>query len=207
MKLVAITPELPHRHEVEFITLILEAGFDYVHLRKPDFDLQQMRSFIEEIPQQYRVRLKLHSHFELASEYDVAGLHLNHRANVVPQTATLSGRLRLSRSCHAANELVGLDKYEYVFLSPIFDSISKKGYVSRFPLEEIRRRRDDAGSGVDWERVLALGGVCPDNIRRVADTGFGGAAVLGYIWEPYKRDADVGALVARFRNLSDFSRL
>ena len=185
MKLVAITPELPHRHEVEFITLILEAGFDYVHLRKPDFDLQQMRSFIEEIPQQYRVRLKLHSHFELASEYDVAGLHLNHRANVVPQTATLSGGLRLSRSCHAANELVGLDKYEYVFLSPIFDSISKRGYASRFSqgdLIEIFKHSDTQG------KVVALGGIMPGYMVQLSRLGFAGAAFLGYLFNSETTD-------------------
>ena len=185
MKLVAITPELPHRHEVEFIMLILEAGFDYVHLRKPDFDLQQMRSFIEEIPQQYRVRLKLHSHFELVSEYDVAGLHLNHRANVVPQTATLSGRLRLSRSCHAANELVRLDKYEYVFLSPIFDSISKRGYASRFSqgdLIEIFKHSDTQG------KVVALGGIMPGYMVQLSRLGFAGAAFLGYLFNSETTD-------------------
>lgn len=177
MKLIAITPELPHDREVEFITLILESGFDYVHVRKPDFDLQQMRHFIEEIPQLYHDRLKLHSHFELAAEYRVAGLHLNRRACTVP--SCLPDGLRLSRSCHTANELVELSRYEYVFLSPIFDSISKRGYASRFSqgdLIEIFKHSDTAS------RIVALGGIMPGHLVQLSHLGFVGAAFLGYLF-------------------------
>ena len=130
MKLIAITPELPHKHETEFITSILDAGFDYVHVRKPGHTLPQLREYITAIPQQYHCRLKLHSHFQLACEFGIAGLHLNQRSSTIPQG--VHEGLKLSRSCHTATELTDLEKYEYVFLSPIFDSISKRGYSSKF---------------------------------------------------------------------------
>ena len=58
---------------------------------------------------------------------------------------------------------------------------------------------------VDWGRVFALGGVCPDNVRLLEDVGFGGAAVLGYIWEPFRLDHDCAALSERLRNLMNFA--
>ena len=124
----------------------------------------------------------------------------------------------VSRSCHSIAELSQYSSVcDYMFLSPIFDSISKSGYASRFSLEEIRRRivagsdvataRMDVMSSdgncrsVDWGRVFALGGVCPDNIRLLEEAGFGGAAVLGCIWEPFRLDHNCAALSERLRNL------
>ena len=39
MKLIAITPEVTQKHELEFIMAILDSGFSYVHLRKPSFSI------------------------------------------------------------------------------------------------------------------------------------------------------------------------
>ena len=87
MKLIAITPELPIDNETRFIADILDAGFDYVHLRKPDYSLSQLKEYISSIPTQYHSKLKLHSHFSLANEFNVAGLHLNQRFCNIPSAA------------------------------------------------------------------------------------------------------------------------
>lgn len=177
MKLIAVTPELPHPHEIEYIITILDAGFDYVHLRKPDYTMPQLRTLIEEIPSKYHCRLKLHNHFLLAKEYDISGLHLNRRVHDVPQE--LSHELKLSRSCHAAIELKDLNRYEYVLLSPIFDSISKRGYKSRFSqgdLTEIFKRPETNG------KIIALGGIMPTYLQQLSNLGFAGAAFLGYLF-------------------------
>ena len=177
MKLIAITPELPHRREIEFITHILDSGFDYVHLRKPDYEISQLRKYIESIPSQYHNRLKLHSHFVLASEFDVAGLHLNRRFNEIPNG--LPQKIKLSRSCHLANELTGLNRYEYVLLSPIFNSISKRGYSSKFSqgdLIEIFKRQET------HDKIVALGGIIPNHLIQLSRLGFAGAAFLGYLF-------------------------
>ena len=50
MKLIAITPEITLSHESEYIEMILDSGFDYVHIRKPSFDVNAMRKFILNIP-------------------------------------------------------------------------------------------------------------------------------------------------------------
>ena len=67
----------------------------------------------------------------------------------------------------------------YVFLSPIFDSISKKGYKHSFFNKDL----EEAGiNGIINERVVALGGVTPEYIPQLRAWNFGGAAFLGDIW-------------------------
>ena len=70
------------------------------------------------------------------------------------------------------------NKYEYVFLSPIFNSISKQNYNTKFTLHELHQASD---IGLIDSKVIALGGITPDNIATTMQLGFGGAAVLGYI--------------------------
>ena len=84
---------------------------------------------------------------------------------------------------HSLKELeVCKEKYEYVFLSPIFDSISKSGYKSAFDLDELKNsplifsRRGAGGE------VFALGGIDEDKIELVSELGFDGVGVLGALW-------------------------
>ena len=201
--------------EAEAVTALLEAGAWRVHVRKPAAGSDSIARLLEHIPAALYSRISLHDHHELAARFGVGGVHLNSRNPSVP--AGFGGLV--SRSCHSIEELLEYGSVcDYMFLSPIFDSISKSGYASRFSLEEIRRRivagsdvataRMDVMSSdgncrsVDWGRVFALGGVCPDNIRLLEETGFGGAAVLGYLWEPFRQDHDIAALSARFRRLA-----
>ena len=201
--------------EAEAVTALLEAGAWRVHVRKPAAGSDSIARLLEHIPAALYSRISLHDHHELAARFGVGGVHLNSRNPSVPDGF---GGL-VSRSCHSISELSQYGPVcDYMFLSPVFDSISKSGYTSRFSLEEIRRRivagsdvataRMDVMSSdgncrsVDWGRVFALGGVCPDNIRLLEETGFGGAAVLGYLWEPFRQGHDIAALSARFRRLA-----
>ena len=200
--------------EAEAVTALLEAGAWRVHVRKPAAGSDSIARLLEHIPAALYSRISLHDHHELAARFGVGGVHLNSRNPSVPDGF---GGL-VSRSCHSISELSQYGPVcDYMFLSPVFDSISKSGYTSRFSLEEIRRRivagsdvataRMDVMSSdgncrsVDWGRVFALGGVCPDNIRLLEETGFGGAAVLGYLWEPFRLDHNCAALSERLRNL------
>ena len=74
------------------------------------------------------------------------------------------------------------EKYEYAFLSPIFDSISKVGYKSNFDLQELKNSPLlTSRRGVGGE-VFALGGIDEHKIDICRQLGFAGVAVLGTIW-------------------------
>lgn len=65
--------------------------------------------------------------------------------------------------------------WDYCFLSPVFDSISKPEYKSNF-------KTDFNIEGDLNQRVFALGGINKSNIKQVFEKEFFGAAVLGAIW-------------------------
>lgn len=171
-KLIAITREVVEIDESCRICNLIDAGFDYVHIRKPALQKNEMQQFIESIPTRYYNRLKLHDHFDLADKYDLAGIHLNSRN----RTAPTGFQKHVSKSCHAIEELRDIDRFEYVFLSPIFDSISKQGYKARFSKEELENSSNPIS-----EKVMALGGVADKHIPYLQKIGFGGCALLGYL--------------------------
>lgn len=157
--------------EAEKISRLLDSGVDFVHIRKPDRTLQEVRRLIEDIPYRHRIRLRLHGHFALLDEMNLAGVHINSRCPKAPLNAAT-----VSKSCHSLDELEEIGRYAYVTLSPIFDSISKSGYTSRFNIGEI-------APAISGKKVVALGGVTPGHIKGLRDAGFFGAALLGYIWD------------------------
>lgn len=80
---------------------------------------------------------------------------------------------------HSLKELEDCkEKYDYAFLSPIFDSISKGGYKSNYDLSEIKDFFKNRN-----EKIIALGGIDEDKIDTVKELGFSGIALLGAIWQ------------------------
>ena len=69
---------------------------------------------------------------------------------------------------------------DYVFISPIYDSISKHGYHSAFSDEVLRQA---SAQGIIDHKVVALGGVTRQRIPQLEKYGFGGAAMLGEMWK------------------------
>jgi len=66
-------------------------------------------------------------------------------------------------------------KYEYAFLSPIFDSISKAGYKSKFYVHELKFK-------IEGKNIIALSGIDEEKIAFCRVLGFVGVAVLGALW-------------------------
>ena len=179
MEILVIT--LPHfiSDEGMLINTLFENGVDRVHIRKPGASEDEYRRLIEEIDGRWHGRLSLHDCHDVAVEYG-CGVHLNRRNPNPPQT---DGRVVLSASCHSLAEVVERKSVcDYVFLSPIFDSISKQGYSSAFTEDDIKKA---VQGGIVDERVVALGGVSLENLICVKAMGFGGAALLGDVWRNF----------------------
>jgi thiamine-phosphate pyrophosphorylase len=71
-----------------------------------------------------------------------------------------------------------LNIYDYIFLSPVFDSISKNYHKSSFGNGEIEKILKSSN-----QNIYALGGITPENAEKAFRMGFDGIGVLGYIWE------------------------
>lgn len=156
---------------------LLQLGVDLVHIRKPSATREQLALLLDSLPKWCYDRLVVHDCLELANEYHLRGIHLNRRNHVIPDNFKGS----VSMSCHSLEEVdIKKDMADYVFLSPIFNSISKSGYNSAFSKDELHNAMKQ---GTIDNKVIALGGVSSANIDTVKDLGFGGAALLGDIWD------------------------
>ena len=170
MKIIVITADRPLQNEAEAITRILDSGVAHrVHIRKPTYSEPDTRALLDSASLADSGRIVSPRPPRLAAEYGT-GIHLNSRNPVAPADFHNT----VSRSCHSRESRGDVD---YVFLSPIFDSISKAGYKSAFTSDTLRGNIDS--------RCIALGGVEPCRLRPVAEIGFGGAAFLGYIWQDF----------------------
>lgn len=176
MKWIVITSPDFLSGEAFFIDKLFRHGLDLLHLRKPGASVEDYRHLLSLIPDCWHSRIVLHEHFELASEFRLHGIHLNRRCSQVPEGFKGS----ISCSCHSLEEVVANKPLRnYLFLSPIFNSISKIGYEAAFSDSILQQAAQDA---IIDSKVIALGGVSSANIPQLKSWHFGGAAFLGDIW-------------------------
>ena len=197
MKLILMTTPYFFVEEHRILTALFDEGLELLHLRKPNTEPVYSERLLSLIPEGYRRRIVTHDHFYLKNEYRLGGIHLNARNPRIPE----GYKGHVSCSCHTIEEVERRKRAcSYVILSPVFDSISKDGYLSPFPPELLR---EYASRGLIDKKVMALGGVDADNIARLKGYGFGGAVVLGAVWNRFNRysTSDFRGLIAHFRKL------
>lgn len=185
-QLVLLSAPTAQPDEPRVLAELLAQGLGRLHLRKPGWPVAQLEALIQALPPQVYPRLVLHAYPQLVRKYRLGGLHLTERARAAARRrpALLPGQT-LSTSFHSLAEINRTRRrYDYVFLSPIFDSISKVGYSSKFDLGDLQRSfQAQAARPAYWPPVLALGGIEVQTISQVRQAGFAGAAVLGAVWQ------------------------
>lgn len=175
--IIVITAENIINGEAEIINSLFHSGLSRLHLRKPKATYSQMEDIINSIDKRYYDRIVVHDHYELAVKYNFGGIHINSRNREKP----IGYNGSVSCSCHSISELKDKkDEFDYLSLSPIFNSISKEGYQSNFTASQLIQARDE---GFIDNKVYALGGIDFDNISLLGHYGFGGAMILGSIWD------------------------
>ena len=184
-RLVLLSAPAALPDEAHLLAAVLGAGSEALHLRKPGWPAAQVEALVQAIPEPFHARLVLHGHPGLVRRYRLGGLHLTAAARAAARRPPrlLPGQT-LSTSFHSLAEISQhRRRYDYGFLSPIFDSISKQDYASSFTLPELQVffQRLAARPGHHLP-VLALGGITAQRLALVQRTGFAGAAVLGTLW-------------------------
>lgn len=174
-KLIVITTPDFFQGEADLLVRLFEEGLMYLHLRKPGCHRADIKSLLDEIPSVYYARIRLHDCFEVTSTYPLGGVHLNRRNSQIPT----GFKGCISRSCHSLQEIEKYSDCDYLFLSPVFESISKEGYGSGFSIEALQKA---SAQNIIHDQVIALGGMSTTTIPRIRQLGFGGVAVLGALW-------------------------
>ena len=176
MKIIAITSTQIINEDAFLIKNLLERGIDIIHLRKPDAEINECRKLLAQLTPEERTKIIVHDFPELYVEFSLKGIHINRNITSLPNDY----KGCKTRSCHSLEEIIKYkNDYDYLFLSPIFDSISKVGYKSGFNEKELLKASVD---GIIDEKVIALGGVTFDKIPYLKELHFGGVAMIGGLY-------------------------
>ncbi len=197
MKLILLTPPDFFVEEDKILTALFEEGLDLLHLRKPGCEPVYSERLLTLLPESHRDQIVVHDHFYLKEEFNLRGIHLNSRNPDPP--ANYKGHI--SKSFHDIDTMKAEKRnFNYVFLSPIFDSISKSDYKAAFEMSVLE---DASARGIIDKKVMALGGVTAENMKTIKELGFGGAVVLGDLWDRFNihSNLDYKELINHFRKL------
>ncbi|MGI4751888.1 MAG: thiamine phosphate synthase [Janthinobacterium lividum] len=195
MKLIVISSPESFQQEAQLINQLFEAGMNCFHLRKPGKSMAEISSLLKQIDPKYLPWIALHQHHFLAVKNSIKRLHFTEKMRSKTKKEHLQTLKQygftLSTSVHDPDKISEQQSFDYVFLSPVFNSISKAGYTgfadASFTLQK----------SVTQPEVIALGGINATNIHQLKTMNFDGAAVLGSIWQQPEQ------VVSNFKTLQE----
>lgn len=177
---IIIAPEVDISTETNTLNQLFEAGLACYHLRKPKKNFKEHIAYLNAIHPKFHNRIVVHLFHELASEFNLKGVHFQEqkrKALLRNKSARYFDNLRandftISSSFHSPEDISNCTiDFNYHFLSPVFTSISKTGYIGRgFDVNNLSKT------------VIGIGGVTADNIIKTKTLGYNGVGVLGGIW-------------------------
>ncbi len=166
-------------NEINVIHSLFEEGLQLFHIRKPEYSLREMISFIAQINPEFRPQLALHSYHELIEKFEINKIHFTERKRKIITLEKYKNReIHLSTSTHLITDFNSLaSEFEYAFLSPVYPSISKGNYLPKTDLLKAIKNRTNTAT-----KLIALGGINAENIEKSLANGFDNVALLGSIW-------------------------
>jgi thiamine-phosphate pyrophosphorylase len=186
MVFVVISSPNKSKSEIRHIVEFFDNGLDFFHVKKKGFTKSKMEEYLSAIPKKYRNKIVLHSHYFLAKKYGLRGIHISrhkkrkkYMSDVHYYIAKVfAGNLKISKSYHSIHSLVhDKKKYDYVFLSPVFDSHNIGVFSASFSEKQLRSVLYKT-----HHNVVALGGVTTDRVEVARRSGFDGVALHSTIW-------------------------
>ena len=175
MELFVIAHPTILKDETLLVNQLFDAGLPVFHLRKPTADEAAHRKFMDGILPEYHNRVALHHFHALVNDYNIKRLHHTESFRKSSTIGDFSQPYTYSTSIHQLAEIDQIKSYHYSFFGPVFNSLSKPGYMGI----------TDAGFSVTQSKttkLIALGGIDLNNIDQVKAMNFDGIALLGSIW-------------------------
>jgi thiamine-phosphate pyrophosphorylase len=177
--IVLIAPEKDIPNEIELLHQLFQQGLAYYHLRKPFKDYQEHCDYLNQIDTKFHTRIVVHLFHELVNDYELKGVHFQEQKRIdhIDNPGQYFKKLNMygktiSSSFHDPEVLEKCEfEFDYHLLSPVFSSISKKGYE---------------GKGFDVNNsekfIVGMGGITDKTIPDTLKLGFKGIGVLGGVW-------------------------
>jgi thiamine-phosphate pyrophosphorylase len=186
MNILVISPSKTKDNEIKIVKELFENGLETFHLRKPKQSTKELRDYIKQIPEFFHNRIVIHSHHNLAREFNLKGIHLTkqhlqhkwrlwinlnlgglkNRNLIITQSKTTLASL------YEASEY----KFNYVLLRPVFDALTNS-LQSGFHPSGIKAALEK----VPFELVIG-GGINLSTIKICMDLGVKNIILGSYVW-------------------------
>ncbi len=167
--------------DAKTVVKLFDAGLGRLHVQSVrDWNVRQYEAFLQQVPEVFWNRIVLEEQPDLVLSRKLAGFQMLPGDRIPPRWPKTAA---LSLKCHSYDEMRSTPKgCHYLFLSPIFPSVSKRDYVPQRTHREfqviVERWRAEGGCP-----VYGLGGITPQNAAHVRALGFDGMAFIGSVWE------------------------
>lgn len=194
MKTILYTPEQEVEHEIDLITQLLDAGVDYLYIRKPELDDFSLVDFVEKIPEQYWKQC-ISTSLIITKEFNLGGYHFTRailQKNELYNDKVLNWLNENDKissvSAHDIDELKKYgSKFKHVIVSPLFPSISKDNHSYDWDYNDVRSTMNDIRLKSQISnfksQIFAVGGVDLSKIETVKNLNFDGIGLLGALWK------------------------
>ena len=131
---IVISNPKPVEQEHKIINALFDEGLSIFHLRKLDYTEKELHHLLMKIDKEHHSKVAFHQHHEMADQFGSKRLHYTeHDRKKYMQHVQEGepGKFILSTSVHHVGAYATLpDVFQYCFLSPIFNSISKPDHLS-----------------------------------------------------------------------------
>ncbi len=199
MNTIVISYHLRILNEEDVIIGLLERGLKWFHLRKPDFTLQDYRTFIQSIPKEYHNRIIIHNHYEVLNEFNLAGYYITSAGRGVIKEPDI--KCVKATFAKTFDDIILIDgKYDYIWLGPIFKSISKPFDQIQFDHEYLKHKLKEKKY---QSKLLAIGGIQEGTTEIAINYGFDGVIILGAIWAKYIETFNVKKAIEKFVSIEN----
>ena len=171
---------------VEWIDKCLQAGVKTIQLRVKDIEPELLDKIVEQaakLGRQYKARLFINDHWQLAIKHNAYGVHLGQEDLAIADlNAIHAAGLHLGVSTHSWFEIARAHslKPSYIAIGPIYETTTKVMPWKPQGLENL----------YEWNALLArlypvvaIGGINADNAEQVLATGVGSIAMVRAITE------------------------
>ncbi len=187
MDIVVVSCSHDVENEIAIVEAMLLDGLESFHIRKPHYTTNDYITYISKISPKLRHRVVLHSRHMLSNKYGCKGVHVSRKH----RRAGFRTKLRLfklrffNKKIHISASLQNLEaieskikNYDYIFLSPLYDSMSPDARIKKFNSSKLRKFLRQTRS-----RVFAHGGISEDKFPQLKKLGFSGVVFQSVIWD------------------------
>jgi thiamine-phosphate pyrophosphorylase len=198
MQTIIYTPANNVENEIEIISQLLDAGADYLYIRKPELDDYSLVDYVEKIPEQYWKKC-IATSMIIVKEFNLGGYHFTR--DIVQKNELYNDKVLnwlhtndkiSSVSAHSTEEIEKYaGKFRHVIVSPLFKSISKDNHQYdwdcndlRLTINDVRLKSQISSEASELKsQIFAVGGIDLSKIETVKNLNFDGVGLLGALWK------------------------